>query len=130
MVRTPDQYYRTSRGLMMIPGRWVPAYNVPSYYLNSPYYSRYFYDPYRQGGSRPSGPGISTYFRAVLDDNTLAKTDNGTNELVQDKVDKFEQELKSEPDYKTVYRYGNKIHYGYYDRKTKTFRIMEFAPES
>ncbi|MBJ6117477.1 hypothetical protein JAO76_04705 [Pontibacter sp. BT310] len=128
MVRTPDQYYRTSRGLMMIPGRWVPAYNIPNYYLNSPYYSRYFYDPYGQGGSRPSGPGISTYFRAVLDDNTLAKTDNGTKELVQDKVDKFEQELKSEPDYKTVYRYGNKLHYGYYDRKSKTFRIMEFAP--
>ena len=129
MVRTPDQYYRTSRGLMMIPGRWVPAYNIPSYYLNSPYYSRYFYDPYGRRGAQPTGPGVSTYFRAVLNNNTLAKAENGGKELVQDKLDKFEQELKSEPDYKTVYRYGNKLHYGYYDRKTKTFRIMEFAAE-
>lgn len=129
LVRTPDQYYRTSRGLMLIPGRWVPAYNIPSYYLNSPYYSRYFYDPYGQGSSRPSGPGISTYFRAVLDKNTLAKAENGEKEVLQDKVDKYEQDLKSEPDYKTVYRYGNKLHYGYYDRKTRTFRIMEFAAE-
>jgi len=129
MVRTPDQYYRTSRGLMLIPGRWVPAYNIPSYYLNSPYYSRYFYDPYRQGSRMPSGPGVSTYFRAVLDNATLAKTAGGEKEVLQDKVDKYEQELKSEPDYKTTYRYGNKLHYGYYDRKTKTFRIMEFASE-
>ncbi|MEJ8757678.1 hypothetical protein WG947_11755 [Pontibacter sp. H259] len=129
MVRTPDQYYRTSRGLMLIPGRWVPAYNIPSYYLNSPYYSRYFYDPYGQGNTRPSGPGVSTYFRAVLDNNTLAKTTGGEKEVLQDKVDKYEQDLKSEPDYKTVYRYGNKLHYGYYDRKTRTFRIMEFASE-
>ncbi|MBB6609443.1 hypothetical protein H7F15_00185 [Pontibacter sp. Tf4] len=129
MVRTPDQYYRTSRGLMMIPGRWVPAYNIPSYYLNSPYYSRYFYDPQGQRSSQPSGPGVSTYFRAVLDNNTLAKAGGSNKELVQDKLDKFEQELKSEPDYKTVYRYGNKLHYGYYDRKSKTFKIMEFAAE-
>ncbi|NEM96221.1 hypothetical protein [Pontibacter burrus] len=126
MVRTPDRYYRTSRGLMMIPGRWTPAYNIPSYYLNSPYYSRYFYDPNGQRYSQPSGPGVSTYFRAVLDSNTLTKASD-TSELVQDKLDKFEQELKSEPDYKTVYRYGNKLHYGYYDRKSKTFKIMEFA---
>lgn len=129
LVRTPDQYYRTSRGLMLIPGRWVPAYNIPSYYLNSPYYSRYFQDPYGQGSSRPSGPGVSTYFRAVLDNNTLAKATNGEKEVLQDKVDKYEQDLRSEPDYKTAYRYGNKLHYGYYDRKTRTFRIMEFAAE-
>ncbi len=128
MVRTPDRYYRTSRGLLYIPGRWTPAYNIPSYYLNSPYYSRYIYDPYRDGGA-PSGPGISTYFRAVLDNNTLAKVEDGEKEVIQDKVDQYEQELKSEPDYKTVYRYGNKLHYGYYDRKTKTFKIMEFAAE-
>ncbi|MHA6249445.1 hypothetical protein ACXYMU_15995 [Pontibacter sp. CAU 1760] len=128
MVRTPDRYVRTSRGLMMVPGRWTPAYNIPSYYLNSPYYSRYFYDPYGQGGSFSSGPGTSTYFRSVLSADKLVKVDTKKEpEVLQDKIEHFEQELKPEPEFKTIYRYGNKLHYGYYDRKAKTFRIMEFA---
>ncbi|WP_161889787.1 hypothetical protein [Pontibacter russatus] len=127
MVRTPDRYVRTSRGLMMVPGRWTPAYNIPSYYLNSPYYSRYFYDPYGQGGSYASGPGTSTYFRSVLDADNLTKVEDAKAEVLQDKIETFEEELKREPEYKTVYRYGDKLHYGYYDRKARTFRIMEFA---
>lgn len=132
MVRTPDQYVNTPRGLMMIPGRWVPAYHIPSYYLNSPYYSRYFYDPFANSGSNvPTGPGTSTYFRAVLDAENLSKVEKGAEEVVvlQDKVDEFEQELKPTPSHMTVYRYGDKLHYGYYDRKTRTFRIVEFAQE-
>ncbi|MCC9136575.1 hypothetical protein ACFSKU_07190 [Pontibacter silvestris] len=130
MVHTPDRYVRTSRGLYMIPGRWTPAYNISSFYLDSPYYSRYFYDPYRGGYGQPTGPGVSTYFRAVLDSKTLAKANIEKPTLLQDKVEAYEQELKSEPDYKTVYRYGNKLHYGYYDRKSKTFRILEFSQNS
>ncbi|WP_299818814.1 hypothetical protein [uncultured Pontibacter sp.] len=130
MVRTPDRYLQTSRGLMMIPGRWVPAYNIPSYYLNSPYYSRYFYDPFNQGGNASSGPGISTYFRSVVTADGLTKVtaEEGKEPVVlQDRVDTYEQELKPEPELKTVYRYGDKLHYGYYDRRNKTFRIVEFA---
>ncbi len=130
MVRTPDRYVQTSRGLMLLPGRWVPAYNIPNYYLNSPYYSRYFYDPYNQGNSMPSGPGISTYFRSVITADGLTKVPNeeGKEPLVlQDKIETYEQELKPEPELKTVYRYGNKLHYGYYDRRNRTFRIVEFA---
>ncbi len=128
MVRTPDRYVRTSRGLMMVPGRWTPAYTVPSYYLNSPYYSRYFYDPYGQGSGFSSGPGTSTYFRSVLNADNLAKVASGeATEVLQEKIENFEQELKPEPEFKTVYRYGDKLHYGYYDRKARTFRIMEFA---
>ena len=129
MVRTPDQYVSTPRGLMVIPGRWVPAYHIPSYYLNSPFYSRYFYDPYGQGGSAPSGPGTSTYFRAVLNAQDLNKVEQDSAAVVvlQDKVDQFEQDLKPTPSHMTVYRYGDKLHYGYYDRKTKTYRIVEFA---
>lgn len=130
MVRTPDRYVQTSRGLMLIPGRWVPAYNIPSYYLNSPYYSRYFYDPFNQGNSLPSGPGISTYFRSVITADGLTKvtTEEGKEPVVlQDKVETYEQELKPEPELKTVYRYGDKLHYGYYDRRNRTFRIVEFA---
>jgi hypothetical protein len=128
LVRTPDRYYQTSRGLMVIPGRWTPAYNIPSYYLNSPYYSRYFYDPNGQNGNVPTGPGISTYFRAILDDNNLTKV-AGTEEpvVLQDKVEQFEEELKPEPEFTTIYHYGDKLHFGYYDRKSKTFRIMEFS---
>lgn len=131
MVRTPDQYVNTPRGLMMIPGRWVPAYHIPNYYLNSPYYSRYFYDPYGQGGfNGPSGPGTSTYFRAVLDAENLSKVVQDEKDVVvlQDKVDEFEQDLKPTPSHMTVYRYGDKLHYGYYDRKTRSFKIVEFAP--
>ncbi|MFD2513845.1 hypothetical protein ACFSRY_08210 [Pontibacter locisalis] len=130
LVRTPDRYVQTSRGLMLLPGRWVPAYNIPSYYLNSPYYSRYFYDPFNQGSRVPAGPGISTYFRSVLDADNLTKVAADTDKeqvVLQDKVEKYEQDLKPEPELKTVYRYGDKLHYGYYDRKTKTFRIVEFA---
>lgn len=132
MVRTPDQYVNTPRGLMMIPGRWVPAYHIPSYYLNSPYYSRYFYDPFSQGSNTPTGPGTSTYFRAVLDADNLDKVAQHKDAVVvlQDKVDEFEQELKPTPSHMTVYRYGDKLHYGYYDRKTKTFRIVEFAQQT
>ncbi|GAB3536880.1 hypothetical protein GCM10027443_28320 [Pontibacter brevis] len=127
MVRTPDRYVNTSRGLMMVPGRWTPAYTIPNYYLNSPYYSRYFYDPYGQS-SFSSGPGTSTYFRSVLSADNLAKVESGKEtEVLQDKIENFEQELKLEPEFKTVYRYGDKLHYGYYDRKARTFRIMEFA---
>ena len=128
MVRTPDRYVRTPRGLMMVPGRWTPAYTIPSYYLNSPYYSRYFYDPYNQGSFFNAGPGTSTYFRSVLSADNLAKVESGKEtEVLQDKIENFEQELKPEPEFKTVYRYGDKLHYGYYDRKARTFRIMEFA---
>ncbi|MBC5994955.1 hypothetical protein [Pontibacter cellulosilyticus] len=130
LVRTPDRYVQTSRGLMMLPGRWVPAYNIPSYYLNSPYYSRYFYDPFNRGGNLPTGPGISTYFRSVVTADGLAKvpTEEGKQPVVlQDKIDTYEQELKPEPELKTVYRYGNKLHYGYYDRRNRTFKIVEFA---
>ncbi|MDX5480612.1 MAG: hypothetical protein LPK07_02925 [Hymenobacteraceae bacterium] len=127
LVRTPDRYVQTSRGLMMIPGRWTPAYNIPNYYLNSPYYSRFFYDPYGQG-MMPSGPGISTYFRSVLSKGDLSKVNTEETKVVlQDKIENFEQELKPEPEFKTVYRYGDKLHYGYYDRKARTFRILEFA---
>ncbi|PRY10981.1 hypothetical protein CLV24_112108 [Pontibacter ummariensis] len=129
MVRTPDRYVRTSRGLMMIPGRWTPAYTIPSYYLNSPYYSRFFYDPYGQWGTGGYvGPGTSTYFRSILDANDLSKAASDKELVVlQDKIDEFEKDLKPEPEFKTVYRYGDKLHYGYYDRKARTFRIMEFA---
>ena len=132
MVRTPDQYVSTPRGLMMIPGRWVPAYHIPSYYLSSPFYSRYFYDPFGQGAARtPSGPGTSTYFRAVLDADDLSKAEQDEKAVVvlQDKVDEFEQELKPTPSHMTVYRYGDKLHYGYYDKRTRTYRIVEFTPE-
>lgn len=132
MIRTPDQYVSTSRGLMMIPGRWVPAYRIPSYYLSSPFYSRHFYDPYGQGGSyAPSGPGTSTYFRAVLDADNLTKVEQDEKAVVvlQDKVDAFEQDLKPTPSHMTVYRYGDNLHYGYYDRKSRTYRIVEFTPE-
>ena len=130
MVRTPDRYVQTSRGLMMLPGRWVPAYNIPSYYLNSPYYSRFFYDPFSRGSNIPSGPGISTYFRSVITADGLAKVpaEDGKEPVVlQDKVETYEQELKPEPELKTVYKYGDKLHYGYYDRRNKTFKIVEFA---
>ncbi len=128
LIRTPDRYVYTPRGTMLIPGRWVPAYYVPNYYLDSPYYSRYFYDPYGRGANMPSGPGISTYFRSVLDANTLAKVDSAQAPVIlQDKVETFEEEMKTKPEYATIYRYGDKLHYGYYDRKTKTFRIVEFA---
>ncbi len=128
MVRTPDRYYQTSRGLVMIPGRWTPAFNIPSYYLNSPYYSRYFYDPMGQGSNLPAGPGISTYFRAILDSNSLAKVTGDKEPVVlQDKIEQYEEELKPEPEFQTVYRYGDKLHYGYYDRKSRTFRIVEFS---
>ena len=128
MVRTPDRYYRSSRGLVVIPGRWTPAYNIPSYYLNSPYYSRFFYDPFGQAGNVPTGPGTSTYFRAILDSNTLAKVESKEEPVVlQEKIEQYEEELKPEPEYQMVYRYGNKLHYGYYDRKSRTFRIVEFA---
>ncbi|MEJ8801333.1 hypothetical protein [Pontibacter sp. H249] len=130
MVRTPDRYVQTSRGLMMLPGRWVPAYNIPSYYLNSPYYSRFFYDPYGQRSGLPAGPGISTYFRSVITADGLMKVtaEEGKEPVVlQDKVESYEQELKPEPELKTVYRYGDKLHYGYYDRRNRTFRIVEFA---
>ncbi|MDX5438372.1 MAG: hypothetical protein LPK03_14300, partial [Pontibacter sp.] len=129
MVRTPDRYVQTSRGLMMIPGRCVPAYNIQNYYLNSPYYSRFFYDPFNRG-NMPTGPGISTYFRSVITADGLAKlpTENGKEPVVlQDKVENYEQELKPEPELKTVYRYGDKLHYGYYDRRNRTFKIVEFA---
>ena len=128
MVRTPDRYVYTPRGLMMVPGRWTPAYMIPNYYLNSPYYSRFFYDPYGQGFGFGSGPGTSTYFRSVLSTDNLTKVESvKETEMLQDKIETFEQELKTEPEYKTVYRYGDKLHYGYYDRKARTFRIMEFA---
>ncbi|WP_162055297.1 hypothetical protein [Pontibacter pamirensis] len=128
MVRTPDRYVRTSRGLMMVPGRWTPAYTIPNYYMNSPYYSRYFYDPYGQGSGFNSGPGTSTYFRSVLSADDLAKVESkAESEVLQEKIENFEQDLKPEPEFKTVYRYGDKLHYGYYDRKARTFRIMEFA---
>lgn len=128
MVRTPDRYVRTNRGLMLIPGRWTPAYNIPRYYLNSPYYSRFFYDPYGQGSNLPSGPGISTYFHSILNANTLSKVEQeGTAEVLQERVTQFEDALKPEPEFQTVYRYGDKLHYGYYDRKSRTFRILEFA---
>ncbi|GHA63486.1 hypothetical protein [Pontibacter akesuensis] len=128
MVKTPDRYVRTSRGLALIPGRWTPAYNIPSYYLNSPYYSRYFYDPFGQGSGFPTGPGISTYFHTVLDAQSLNKVEQeGEVEVLQEKVDAYERELKREPEFQTMYRYGDKLHYGYYDRKTRTFRIVEFA---
>lgn len=128
MIRTPDRYVRTSRGLALIPGRWTPAYNIPSYYLNSPYYSRYFYDPYGQSDGLPSGPGISTYFHSVLDAKSLAKVEQeGEVDVLQERVERYERELKPEPEFQTVYRYGDKLHYGYYDRKARTFRIVEFA---
>jgi len=128
MIRTSDRYYQTSRGLVMIPGRWTPAYNIPSYYLNSPYYSRYFYDPMGQNGNLPTGPGVSTYFRSILNSNSLAKVESKEEPVVlQDKIEQYEDNLKPEPEFQTVYRYGNKLHYGYYDRKSRTFRIMEFA---
>jgi len=128
LVHTPDRYVMTSRGLMMIPGRWVPAYYIPNYYLNSPYYSRYFYDPYGRGYNLPTGPGISTYFRSVLSADKLTKVPaQQAQQVLQDKVEHFEQGLKQEPELKTVYRYGDKLHYGYYDRKARTFRIVEFA---
>lgn len=130
LVRTPDQYVQTSRGLMLIPGRWVPAYNIPSYYLSSPYYSRYFYDPYGQGRNAPVGPGISTYFRSVITADGLAKVtaeEGKEPKVLQDQLETYELELKPEPELKTVYRYGDKLHYGYYDRRNKTFRIVEFA---
>ncbi|MFD2246562.1 hypothetical protein [Pontibacter ruber] len=130
LVRTPDRYVYTSRGLMMIPGRWTPAYNIPSYYLDSPYYSRYFYDPYGQGRNNlPSGPGISTYFRAVLDNENLEKVKSDEVVVLQDKIEEYETELKPEPEFKTVYRYGDKLHYGYLDRKTRSFRIVEFSQD-
>ncbi|TPE42784.1 hypothetical protein FJM65_16670 [Pontibacter mangrovi] len=128
MVRTPDRYVRTSRGLMVIPGRWTPAYNIPSYYLNSPYYSRYFYDPFGQGSDAPTGPGVSTYFHTVLDAGSLAKVEQqGDVEVLQERVEEYERNLKPEPEFQTVYRYGDKLHYGYYDRKARAFRIVEFA---
>ncbi|WP_347157440.1 hypothetical protein [Pontibacter chitinilyticus] len=128
LVRTPDRYYQTRRGLVMIPGRWTPAYTIPSYYLNSPYYSRYFYDPMGQKSNFPTGPGVSTYFRSILDSNSLAKVESEKAPvLLQDKLEKYEDDLKQEPEYQTVYRYGDKLHYGYYDRKSKTFRIVEFS---
>ncbi|CAM3412986.1 hypothetical protein POKO110462_01615 [Pontibacter korlensis] len=128
MVRTPDRYVRTSRGLMLIPGRWTPAYNIPSYYLSSPYYSRYFYDPFGQGGNIPTGPGISTYFHTVLDANSLTKVEQeGEVEVLQERIEEYERNLKPEPEFQTIYRYKDKLHYGYYDRKARTFRIVEFA---
>ncbi|MCC9165227.1 hypothetical protein [Pontibacter harenae] len=130
MVRTPDRYVQTSRGLMMVPGRWTPAYMVPSQYLNSPFYSRYFYDPYGQMGGADQGPGVSTYFRAVLDSKTLAAQDtSAASAILQHKLEQYEQELKPTPDYKTLYRYGNRLHYGYFDRKEKAFKIVEFAQQ-
>lgn len=129
MVQTPSRYIQTSRGLMLIPGRWVPAYSVPNYYLNSPYYSRYFYDPYRRNNAmQPVGPGTSTYFRAVLDGDNLEKVSIDKDMVpLPERIMAFEEELKPEPDFKTMYRYGDKLHYAYYDRRNRTFRIMEFA---
>lgn len=130
MVRTPDRYVQTSRGLMMVPGRWTPAYTIPNYYLNSPYYSRYFYDPYRQQEGNSNDPGVSTYFRAVLDKNSLiAKDTSAAPTIPQHKLEKFEQELSTAPNFATLYRYGNKLHYGYFDRKSRTFKIVEFAQQ-
>ncbi|WP_114777335.1 hypothetical protein [Botryobacter ruber] len=128
MVRTPDRYVSTSRGLMMIPGRWVPAYSLPYSYGAFPGYYYGVYDPFRNSGSGASADqGISTYFRAVLDSKSLAKVETGEDGLIEDKVEKYEEELKPMPEVRTRYRYGNKLHYGYYDKRSKTFKIVEFA---
>jgi hypothetical protein len=127
MVRTPDRYIQTSRGLFMMPGRWVPAYTLPYSASMSPY-NRYYYDPFYSRNGEPTGPGISTYFRAVLDRETLNKAaSDSTAATVQDKIEAYEEELKQMPDYKTLYRYGDKLHYGYFDRRSKTFKILEFT---
>jgi hypothetical protein len=127
MVRTPDRYIQTSRGLFMMPGRWVPAYTLPYSASMSPY-NRYYYDPFYSRNGEPTGPGISTYFRAVLDRETLNKAaSDSTAATVQDKIEAYEEELKQTPDYKTLYRYGDKLHYGYFDRRSKTFKILEFT---
>jgi hypothetical protein len=128
LIRTPDRYIQTSRGLFLMPGRWVPAYTLPYSYSTFPY-NRYYYDPFYSRGGEPVGPGVSTYFRAVLDSETLNKVaTDSTAATVQDKIEAYEEELKQTPDYKTLYRYGNnKLHYGYFDRRTKTFKILEFT---
>lgn len=131
MVRTPDRYIQTSRGLYLMPGRWVPAYSLPYTYSMFPY-NRYYYDPFYNRSGEPVGPGTSTYFRAVLDSETLDKASVATSDsaaaTAQDKIEAYEEELKQVPEFKTLYRYGNnKLHYGYYDRRSKTFKILEFT---
>jgi hypothetical protein len=132
MVRTPDRYIQTARGLYLMPGRWVPAYALPYSYTMFPY-NNYYYDPFfMRGGSESTGPGTSTYFRAVLDSETLAKATVATNDstvaTVQDQIEAYEEELKQTPEFKTLYRYGNnKLHYGYFDKRSKTFKILEFT---
>ncbi|MDX5418745.1 MAG: hypothetical protein LPK09_05980 [Hymenobacteraceae bacterium] len=127
LVRTPDRYIQTSRGLYLMPGRWVPAYTLPYSYSMFPQ-NRYYYDPFYSRGGEATGPGTSTYFRAILDSKTLenAATDS-TTATVQDKIEAYEEEMKRTPDYKTLYRYGNKLHYGYFDKGSKTFKILEFS---
>ncbi|WP_018476532.1 hypothetical protein [Pontibacter roseus] len=128
LVRTPDRYIQTSRGLFLMPGRWVPAYTLPYSHSMFPY-NNYYYDPYFNRQGMPTGPGISTYFRTVLDSETLDKAaSDSTATTVQDKIEAYEEELKQTPDFKTLYRYGtDKLHYGYFDRRTKTFKILEFT---
>jgi hypothetical protein len=49
---------------------------------------------------------------------------------VQDKIEAYEEELKQTPEFKTLYRYGtNKLHYGYFDKRSKTFKITGVHPE-
>jgi transcription-repair coupling factor (superfamily II helicase) len=63
--------------------------------------------------------------RAVLDRETLNKVaSDSTAATVQDKIEAYEEELKQAPDYKTLYRYGNKLHYGYIDKRSKMFKIL------
>lgn len=127
LVRTPDRFIQTSRGLYLMPGRWLPAYSLPYSYSMFPY-NRYYYDPFMNRAGMPTGPGTSTYFRAVLDSQTLEKaTADSTAATVQDKIEAYEEDLKRTPDYKTLYRYGDKLHYGYFDQKSRTFKILEFT---
>lgn len=131
LVRTPDRLVQTSRGMYLMPGRWVPAYMLPYSYSMFPY-NRYYYDPFFTRTGEPVGPGTSTYFRAVLDSETLDKATVATNDsiaaTVQDQIEAYEEELKQTPEHKTLYRYGNnKLHYGYFDKRSKTFKILEFT---
>ena len=131
LVRTPDRFVQTSRGLYLMPGRWIPAYTLPYSYNMFPY-NRYYYDPFFNRTGEPVGPGTSTYFRAVLDSETLDKatmaSSDSTAATVQDKIEAYEEELKQTPEFKTLYRYGtNKLHYGYFDKRSKTFKILEFT---
>lgn len=131
LVRTPDRYIQTSRGLFLMPGRWIPAYSLPYRYSMFPY-NRYYYDPFYNQAGESVGPGTSTYFRAVLDSQTLEKASTAVSDstaaTAQDKIEAYEEELKQAPEYKTLYRYGNnKLHYGYFDKRSKTFKILEFT---